>query len=375
MMNEIRIEEVAVHYVRLHRGSKSGKTLECNCPFHVDSQRSMKIRVTEQTYECMVCKEKGDALDFIQNMEGCSHKEVMGILVDWKEGRKKEYKYLQPKKDKKRNTFLDIHLLNEYKMLLDSLEPYVVDDFLLTGAFLRFEAGIAPEILPVNYKDLAGKLVFPVRDELGRLNNFVTSHTSETEEIEHCCLSDGFIDSALFGLFQSLEGILCSGFVYLVRNCEDVLVMHAAGFTNTIAYCGIELTMSHISQILKYTNQAVLVHSEDIQEQVYSTKMTARLSFASIQVSNLSLPANYSLQKMYRQMHHSDFEYYVRQATRLSRLKSGRDDLLCKLEEATLRQKEVKSIEERINSTTSLLSIRSKLNKISSILTNYSVVI
>lgn len=375
-MNEIRIEEVAVHYVQLHRGSKSGKTLECNCPFHVDYQRSMKIRVTEQTYECIVCKEKGNALDFVQNMEGCSHKEAIDMQLDW-QGRhkRKECKLLQPKDNKKQNAFLDIHLLNEYKMLLDSLEPHVVENSLLTDAFLRFEAGIAPEILPASYKDLAGKLIFPVRDEVGQLNSFVSSYTSEIDETEHCCLSGGLIDSALFGLYQSLEGILCSGFVYLVRNCEDVLVMHAAGFTNTIAYCGIEFTMSHISQILKYTNQAVLVHSEDIQEQVYSTKMAAQLSFASFQVSNLSLPANYILQKMYEQMHHRDFEYYVRQATRISRLKSVRDDLLCKLEEATLIQKEVQSIEERISSTTSLLSIRTKLNKISSILTNYSVAI
>lgn len=372
-MNYIRIEEVVLHYVRLQRGSKSGKTLECNCPFHVDSQRSMKIRVTEQTYECMVCKEKGNALDFIRNMEGCSNKEAMGMLVAWKEGKKKDYKCLQPRKNKKRNAFLDIYLLNEYKMLLDSLEPYVVENYLLADAFLRFEAGIAPEILPANYKNLAGRLIFPVRDEAGRLNNFVTSYTSEIKEIEHSCLSGGCIDFAPFGLFQSLKSILCFGFVYLVRNCEDVLVMHAAGFTNTIAYCGIEFTKSHIYQILKYTNQVVLVHSEDIREQVYNTKMTARLSFASFQVSNLCLPASDSLQKMYRQMHYSDFEYYVRQATRLSRLKSVRDDLLCKLEEAILRQKEAKSIEERISSTTSLLSIRTKLNKISLILTTYGL--
>ena len=48
---EARLEDVVQKYAELHRGSKSGKTLMCSCPFHKDDEKSFKIKVTDQIYE------------------------------------------------------------------------------------------------------------------------------------------------------------------------------------------------------------------------------------------------------------------------------------------------------------------------------------
>ena len=66
IIRTVRLEDVVQRYTTLYRGSKSGKTKCCNCMFHADEYASFKVRVFEQTYECEMCKETGNVVQFVR---------------------------------------------------------------------------------------------------------------------------------------------------------------------------------------------------------------------------------------------------------------------------------------------------------------------
>ena len=83
IIQAVRLEDVVKRYAELFRGSKSGKTLRCNCLFHRDDGKSFKVKVTEQTYECGICKEAGNVVDLVQSLVGCNETEALYVLSDW----------------------------------------------------------------------------------------------------------------------------------------------------------------------------------------------------------------------------------------------------------------------------------------------------
>ncbi|TYP92067.1 DNA primase, catalytic core [Fodinibius salinus] len=65
-------------YVKLKRSGSSYKGL---CPFHDESTPSFSVSPRRQMYKCFGCGESGDAIDFIQQMEGMSFIEAIRHLA------------------------------------------------------------------------------------------------------------------------------------------------------------------------------------------------------------------------------------------------------------------------------------------------------
>lgn len=49
---------------------ESGDQLSLRCPFHNDTEPSLKISRSKKVWQCFGCKAKGNVLDFVQRMEG-----------------------------------------------------------------------------------------------------------------------------------------------------------------------------------------------------------------------------------------------------------------------------------------------------------------
>ncbi|MCD8044313.1 MAG: toprim domain-containing protein [Tannerellaceae bacterium] len=126
--------------------------------------------------------------------------------------------------------------------LFSLLTPYVMENPELSDTYLDFEVGVAPVTLPGPFESLAGKIVFPVRDELGVL----CGYAGNTGEL--LCGSE-----VLFGLDKAKAAILEKGEAFVVEDCKDVLAMHAAGYTNTVGLCGTTITSAQIALLKKYT--------------------------------------------------------------------------------------------------------------------------
>jgi len=80
------IVAVVEQYVKLKRAGHSYKGL---CPFHDENTPSFSVSPRRRMYKCFGCDESGDAIDFIQQMEGMNFIEsirhlagILGIIIN-----------------------------------------------------------------------------------------------------------------------------------------------------------------------------------------------------------------------------------------------------------------------------------------------------
>lgn len=373
IIQAVRLEDVVKRYAELFRGSKSGKTLRCNCLFHRDDGKSFKVKVTEQTYECGICKEAGNVVDLVQSLVGCNETEALYVLSDWYDIPIQRPGNLAAQKNRRRekcskdvSLLCSIHENREFNMLFESLDFWKGDNALFAAGHKYLELGLSPSVLPDKYERLAGLMLFPVRDGEGVLQGFL-KYMAEEKDQGCICYPPNLADNSLLGLYQAIKAIEKLGFVYLVWNCKDLLAMHVAGFTNTVACCNGNLTDQQIHLLLKYANRIVIIHTAEVPNQVRATKTAARLSFASAVTYRLSLSKK-DLSALYRRMGVAKFEYYIRQSTRLVFLNALRDKWVGEQQALAKQSNAAKSKEEKAELRSNQIVIRNKLDKLSGIL-------
>ena len=61
---------------------KKGRNYEAICPFHDDTNPSLKISVDKQIFRCFVCGTSGNALGFIQKYEKITFIEALRKLAN-----------------------------------------------------------------------------------------------------------------------------------------------------------------------------------------------------------------------------------------------------------------------------------------------------
>jgi hypothetical protein len=66
------------YYLRLR---KSGRNFKTCCPFHHDRTPSFFLYPTQNRYHCFGCQADGDAIDFMQRMDGCDFRTACQKVV------------------------------------------------------------------------------------------------------------------------------------------------------------------------------------------------------------------------------------------------------------------------------------------------------
>lgn len=145
---------------------------------------------------------------------------------------------------------------------------YACGDSDLTPAYLDFEVGVSPGMVPKEWYAMRGRVIFPIRDEEGGLIGFAARKQPDGNPDEpkyiNTSAANGYKKSDhLYGLYRAKEAIAGRGLVYLVEGYKDVIAMHAAGFVNTVALCGTALCDGHIRLLKKYASQAVVLLDGD----------------------------------------------------------------------------------------------------------------
>ena len=82
----------------------------------------------------------------------------------------------------------------------------------------------------------------------------------------------------LYALDRAGEAIRERRFVFVTEGYKDALAMHAAGFTNTVALCGVAFTAGHLRLLAGYTQRIVLLLDADGAGEASMEKIVAMLS-------------------------------------------------------------------------------------------------
>lgn len=291
----IDIVELISQYLEVKR---AGINYSARCPFHQEKTPSFMISPERQVFRCFGCGESGDAISFLQKMEGLSFPEALKILAD-RVGIQLEFssnKDFQKQKSEKEKLF-KINLLSAkyFKAMLSTKEgkpamDYLLDRGLTKEIIERFKIGFAssPDRLEkilikqgFSYKDLSNagnpqrfhyRIMFPIFSIFGEVVGFsgrilesvlpegVSPHPKYLNTPETAVFHKSKI---LYGLNLAKDQIRKTKRAIVVEGQMDVVMSHVAGVENVVASSGTALTSEHLKILGRYTTDIVFSFDED----------------------------------------------------------------------------------------------------------------
>lgn len=302
--NALDISDVIGSYIQIKRTGHSAKAL---CPFHKEKTPSFTVNPARQAFHCFGCGVGGDVFKFVMLYENVDFPTALrlmasraGIAVQFEDDRSGRSKD-GPAKD-------ELFAVNEeaskrYQQELLRSPGAAEARAYLEGRSLNLEAwkewgiGYAPEgwgfladaagpktgpkmkalaaagLLSTNekgnqYDRFRGRVMFTIRDELGRAVGFSGRVLKPDEKAGGKYVNTPetpvFRKSRiLFGLDKAKRDILDQRQVLLCEGQIDCIRCHLAGFTNTVASQGTAFTGEHAHLLKRYTDTVVIVLDSD----------------------------------------------------------------------------------------------------------------
>lgn len=303
LKSSLRIEEVIARYLPLNR---SGNHYTGLCPFHADHHPSLAVSPDRQTYACFSCGAKGDVFAFIQQIEQCTFAEALSRLKRDNGESKMEKRELKMNTKETLTPPDQPAIAERNQRFLSALLPYASGHTELSSAYLDFEVGQSPTLVPKQWNTMRNRIIFPIRDEEARLVGFAARRlddtNTETPKYINTSARDGYHKGeTLYGLHRAKEAIQKTGIIFVTEGYKDTIAMHAAGFTNTVALSGTALTAAHILLIKKYAARVYLLLDADPPGRAAASKALSMLVAAHIEAENVALPPDHDPDSLFRQ--------------------------------------------------------------------------
>ncbi|HLF70691.1 MAG TPA: DNA primase [Dehalococcoidia bacterium] len=297
------IVDVIGGYVRLQ---KSGRYFKAPCPFHNEKTPSFIVNPERQSWHCFgACGTGGDVFSFVAKKENLDFGDTLRLLAERagvelrSDGRRREeIKTLQ---DANEAAALFSHGLLQNappaaRAYIDErgLDKQAVSDFQLGYAppgwdYLRdhlkgkgfaeaqlIEVGLCIEGERGAYDRFRDRLIFPIRDERGRVVGFggrVLPKPEGLGGVDGTDTGPKYVNTpqspifdkggVLYGLDRAKEEIRKVGTAVIVEGYMDVIAAHQHGFRNVVASMGTALTEKQATLLQRFAGRVVLAMDAD----------------------------------------------------------------------------------------------------------------
>lgn len=290
--DRIDIVDLVGSYVPLKRTGTNYKGL---CPFHKERSPSFMVNAEKQIYKCFGCDEGGDAIAFVQKMEGLTFPEALELLAD-RAGvvldRKKAPEQYKREKDEKSALFRlnaasakFFHTVLMQHEVAAAARAYLKERGLTDETIKTFQIGYAP-VKPVlgpwltkhgftsAELRLAGgperfhnRIMFPIRDALGNVVGFTgRAMPGDDSGPKYYNTPESPIfkkHKVLYGLFEGKQALKHEQVAVLVEGQVDVVLSHQAGVETAIASSGTALTTDHLAALRRYVPTVLFAFDAD----------------------------------------------------------------------------------------------------------------
>lgn len=299
--DQIEIAEVIGDFVSLKR---KGQNLWACCPFHQEKSPSFSVSPAKQIFKCFGCGKAGDAITFIEEIEGLNYIEAIRYLAG-KYGIEIEEKEESPAEllaqNERESLFIALQHASElyHKQLLEDETgraiglSYFRERGFSDATIKKFQLGyspeewsfildhtknFSPEILEKaglilkseegrTYDRFRGRVMFPIFNTAGKVVGFGGRTLSkDKKQAKYINSPESPVyhkSKILYGLFQSRQAIRSQDLCYLVEGYTDVISMHQAGVENVVASSGTSLTEDQIRLISRYTQNVTVLFDGD----------------------------------------------------------------------------------------------------------------
>jgi DNA primase len=331
--SNISIANVVNEYVTL---KKTGIYLKGSCPFHSEKTASFTVSPHREIFYCFGCQAGGDVISFISKIENCSQLEAAHHLADrYNLEIPQEFKIKskeaanQTVDDKKRyfelckevalwcqDNLQKSHSAKQY--LADrgfgdaSANRYIIGYFpggpgavknfihaMIQKGFLAsdlLDAHILSEGRNILYSPFEERIIFPIKDHLGRYCGFggriFNTHDERAKYYnsrENAYFTKG---SILFGLDQAKKEIQEKGFAILVEGYTDCIAMAQQGIFNCVATLGTACTEEHLKMLSRYAHELYVLYDGDNAGQKAILRLTEITWNANLELKVVCLPAD-----------------------------------------------------------------------------------
>lgn len=268
---------------------KKGRNYEAICPFHDDTNPSLKISVDKQIFRCFVCGTSGNALGFIQKYEKITFIEALRKLANMvgiKDPRLEEsqkYIYVDESKEPLFKALEDLTTYYSYALKTEEgsaalkyledrgLNETLRKEYQLGYAFvdgkntIKYltskghslktieEIGIATHNNGVYSDRNYGRVIFPIHNIEGRVVGYSARRLDDSLDVAK------YVNSPETSLFHKSDLLFNyhiakkvarhNGYVYLLEGFMDVFALRKIGIESCLAIMGTALTKHHISLI------------------------------------------------------------------------------------------------------------------------------
>ena len=338
------IVDVIRSYVALDK--KGGQYWAC-CPFHHEKTPSFAVSEDEQFYHCFGCKESGDAIKFVQEIESTDFMGAVRILAarakltvpesnfDTEESLRKK-----KKRDNMAKILLDsarFYLGNLYSgdkraephleyIAKRGLAPTTVKKFGL-GASLDFDSlpeylvgkGYMVEdlidsgVLAKNdrgrlFDSQGGRLIFPIINAFDEVVGFggrvlQKSDYAKYKNTKETMLFDKSKTLYNVNLLKKLKREQPISNVIIVEGYMDTLSLYQAGFKNVVASMGTSLTKDQARLVKRYSENVLISYDGDFAGQNADLRGIEILKSEGLNVRVVPMPDGLDPDDVARQGH------------------------------------------------------------------------
>jgi DNA primase len=330
LKQRVAILDVIGEYVSL---KKAGLYFKGHCPFHHEKTASFTVSPHKEIFYCFGCHEGGDVITFISKVEHCTPFEAIKHMadrynIDIPESMLKEARSSESNEDK--NRYFDLcemvaHWCAENLKKNPSVMQYVLQRNIKPESITHFSIGyfpgglkainsllsfartqnmLADDLMTANivaqgksvlYSPFEERIIFPIKDHLGRFCGFGgRRYKPEDERAKYYNSRENqyFVKgSILFGLDSAKKSIQQKEEVFLVEGYTDCIAMVQHGYPNTVATLGTACTITHLKTLSRYAQRLIVLYDGDKAGQDAILRLTELCWQVSMELSVICMPA------------------------------------------------------------------------------------
>lgn len=277
---------------------RAGRYFKARCPFHNEKTPSFYVYPDQQRWHCYgACSTGGDVFTFIEKKENLTPVEALRVLADrygvqltrherhtdgpatarLVEANEAAAQYFhnllliaagEPARAYLASRGLDPDTVRAFQLgfsadTWDGLREHLlgrgfsVEEQEATGLLARGDRGV--------YDRFRGRLMFPIRDERGRVIGFGGRVLGDSVPKYLNTPQTALFDKGgtLYALDRAKDAIRATDAAVVVEGYMDAIAAHQHGITNVVATLGTALTERHVGLLKRYARQVVLAMDAD----------------------------------------------------------------------------------------------------------------
>jgi DNA primase catalytic core len=310
---------------------RSGKNYVGLCPFHSEKSPSFYVDPGKQFFRCYGCKEFGNAIDFVIKRDRLPFLDAMRLLGDAHNIERPQASPQARQQAGQRQQLLDCCSTAAglfQKMLAHPTAGAAGRAYLAERGFndevvQRFQIGLAvdawdrllradamrpfpPAVMAMAglvkprdngggyYDTFRNRLMFPIRDESGRVIAFggrVLPGSTDKAKYLNSPETPLFSKSrTVFGLDLARQRVVESRTVAVVEGYADVVMAHQYGATNVVSVLGTALTEPHVTILRRFADRIVLLFDADAAGDTAVNRAVELFLTQPVEIAIASLP-------------------------------------------------------------------------------------